>query len=108
MEVWMRVRLIKMRIKGVEIDRRALREAFGCPGELVVMDVSDQGLRRPVKVARLVCDGKIQAELNDVHIVWLNEGRMTLNGFERQQNGARESVDYCQAWLCTLDDLPHN
>lgn len=60
LEVSMRVRLVKMRINGVEIDRRALREAFGCPGELVVMYVSDQGLRRPVKVARLMRDGKIK------------------------------------------------
>lgn len=43
-------------------------------------------------------------ELNDAHIVWSNEGRMTLSGFERQQNDAGRAVDYCQAWLCVLDD----
>ncbi len=100
----MRVRVVKMRMNGVEIDRRALRETFGHPGQLLVMDVSDQGMRRPVKVARLLHEGRIRLELNDVHIVWLNEGRMTLSGFERQQNDAGRPVDYCQSWLCVLDD----
>ena len=103
-EAGLRVRVVKMRANGVEIDRRALRETFGHPGQLLVMDVSDQGRRRLVKVARLLQDGKIRFELNDVHIVWLNEGRMTLSGFERQRNDEGRPVDFCQSWLCILDD----
>jgi len=94
-----------MRINGVEIDRRALRETFGHLGQLLVMDVSDQGMRRPMKVARLLQDGKTIFELNDVHIVWLNDGRMTLSGFERHRNQAGQTVDYCQSWLCMFVDV---
>jgi hypothetical protein len=47
---------------GVEIDRRVLKETFGYCGELVIQDVTDQGLRRPVKVARLLQNGLILAE----------------------------------------------
>ncbi|MFL6634992.1 MAG: hypothetical protein ACJ8HJ_22020 [Massilia sp.] len=99
----MNIRLIKMRRLGVEIDRRVLKESFGFRGELVVQDVTDQGLRRPVKVARLLQDGERRAELYDVRIVWLNSGRMTLSGFERQRNEAGQLVDFAQSWLCVLE-----
>jgi hypothetical protein len=100
----MQVRMVKMRRMGVEIDRRALKEAFGNRGFLVVMDVTDQGLRRPSKVARLLEGDTIRSELKDVHIVWANDGRMTLSGFERQQNAEGQPVDYAQSWLCILDN----
>jgi hypothetical protein len=102
----MQVRVIKMRQKGVEIDRRALKEAFGHRGALVVQDTTDQGLRRPCKVARLMQGNAIRSELKDVHIVWVNDSRMTLSGFERQRNELGELVDYAQAWLVVLDDTP--
>lgn len=98
------VKLVKMRRNGIEINRRALSESYANPGALVVMDVTDQGLRRPVKVARLMEAGTIRFELTDVHIVWINDGRMTLSGFERQRNEAGEVVDYAQSWLCVLTD----
>jgi hypothetical protein len=102
----MMVRMVKMRIRGVEIDRRALKETFGYPGMLIVQDTTDQGLRRPCKVARLMQGDGIRSELKDVHIVWVNDGRMTLSGFERQQNEAGIAVDYAQSWLCILDNTP--
>jgi hypothetical protein len=70
---------------------------------LVIMDVSDQGLRRPAKVARLLQGAAIRYELTDVHIVWCNEGRFTLTGFERNGNGDGKPVDFAQSWLCSLD-----
>lgn len=95
-----------MRRMGVEIDRRALKETYGKRGLLVVMDVTDQGLRRPCKVARLVQGGTVVSELKDVHIIWANEGRITLSGYEQQQNEEGKPVDYAQSWLCILDDSP--
>lgn len=100
----MRVRMIKMRRNGVEIDRRALMQTHGAEGLLVVRDVSDQGLRRPSKVARLLQGNAIRAELNDVHIVWCNDGRITLSGFERLRNDEGNLVDYAQSWLCILSE----
>jgi hypothetical protein len=51
---------------------------------LIIMDVSGQGLRRPAKMARLMQGDTVRDELTDVHVIWLNEGRFTLAGFERQ------------------------
>lgn len=102
----MQVRVVKMRDKGVELDRRVVRETMGQRGLLVIMDISDQGLRRPAKVARLMQADTIRHELTDVHIVWLSEGRFTLAGFERHRNTDGKPVDYAQSWLCCLDSEP--
>lgn len=53
-----------------------------------IMAVTDQGLRRPVKVARL-------------HV---RTG--TPLGFERKANEAGQVVDFAQSWLCSLDFTP--
>lgn len=99
----MQVRVVRMRHKGVEHDRRAVRDLMGHRGMLVIMDVSDQGLRRPAKVARLVQGSDTRYELTDVHIVWCSDGRFTLAGFERHKTEDGKQVDYAQSWLCRLD-----
>lgn len=99
----MQVRVVRMRERGVEFDRRMLRDLTGHRGSLLVMDVSDQGLRRPAKVARLMQGRDVRYELCDVHLVWCSEGRFTLAGFERQTNGDGKAVDYAQSWLCALE-----
>ena len=104
----MQVRIVKLRRAGVEIDRRVIRETHGHHGSLLVLDVTDQGLRRQVKVARLMDDDACRAELCDVLIVWCSGGRLTLTGFERQQNEEGKPVDYAQSWLCILDEGPAN
>lgn len=102
----MQVKMVRMRDKGVELHRRTVRDAIAHRGSLVIMDVSDQGLRRPAKVARLMQGDSIRHELTDVHIVWLSEGRFTLAGFERHRNIDGKPVDYAQSWLCSLDFNP--
>ena len=74
-------------------------------GMLVIMDVTDQGLRRPVKVARLTQPGRLgpYMELLDPHIVWANDGKFTLAGFERTTNPEGKVVEFAQSWLCALD-----
>lgn len=99
----MQVRVVKMRNKGVEQERRALRDLLGHRGILVIMDVSDEGLRRPAKVARLMQGRDVRHELTDVHIVWCNDGRFVLAGFERNVNEEGKPVDHAQSWLCSLD-----
>jgi len=54
-------------MNGVEIDRRERREIFGHSGQFLVMNVSDQGMRRPMKVARLLQEGRIKFELEYQH-----------------------------------------
>lgn len=102
----MEVRIVKMRNRGVELDRRVLREAAGTRGQLLVQDITDQGRHRPTKVARLL-QGELQrAELKDVQLVWLNEGRMTFTGYEQIDNEVGQPVEYRQSWLVMLDTGP--
>lgn len=102
----MPVRVVKMRNRGVEVDRRALREVAGTPGQLAILDITDQGKHRPTKVARLHQGEQLRAELRDVAVVWLNEGRMTLTGYEQVSNDSGQMVEYRQSWLITLDTGP--
>jgi hypothetical protein len=97
------VKIIMLRDRGVERDRRTLNYLPAYRGMLVIMDVSDQGLRRPAKVARLLQGTDIRHELTDVHIVWCNDGRFTLAGFERHKTIDDKVADYAQSWLCSLD-----
>ena len=99
----MQVKVVRMRDKGVEHDRRSLNHLTGHRGMLVILDVTNQGLRRPAKVARLMQGSDIRHELTDVHVVWCNDGRFTLAGFERSTNAEGKAVDHAQSWLCSLD-----
>lgn len=103
----MKVRVVLMRKAGVAVERRMLSDRYtvkysGC---LVIMDVTDQGLRRPVKVARLTQPGRPgpHMELLDPHIVWANDGKFTLAGFERTTNAEGHVVEFAQSWLCAVD-----
>ena len=102
----MQVRIVKMRNRGVEIDRRVLRDAAGTRGQLAIADTTDQGKNRPTKVAKLSQGELIRAELRDVQIVWLAEGRMTLTGYEQINDDAGKVVEYRQSWLIMLDSGP--
>lgn len=99
----MRVRVVKMRNRGVELDKRVVRDAAGTRGQLIIADVTDQGLHRPCKTARLVQGEMVRAELKDVSLVWANDGRMTLAGYERVISESGQAVDYRQSWLVFID-----
>ena len=96
------VRMFKL---GVELERRMLndRSTPSHRGQLVIMDVTDQGRHRPVKVARLVSSRGIECELQDVHVVWSNDDRITFTGDERVPGPDGKLICYKQSWLCTLD-----
>lgn len=104
----MRVQVVKMRSAGVEVPKRMLNDRYTVTyqGDLVLMDVTDQGLRRPVRVARLVqaYRGSEPLELVDPHILWISDNRFVLAGFESLLNAAGIRVDYAQSWLCSLDE----
>lgn len=91
----MQVVVIKMRELGVEIPHRMLsdRYTYKHRGSLVIMDTTDQDLRRPVKIARLQDAGVTSmSELLDPHILWANDNRFVLAGFERLKNEAGRLV----------------
>lgn len=103
----MKIRVVKIRSAGVAVERRMLNDRYTVKhqGMLVIMDVTDQGLRRPVKVARLTQPGRPgpYMELLDPHIVWANDSKFTLAGFERTINSEGKTVEFAQSWLCALD-----
>lgn len=89
----MLVRIVRMRNRGVEIDRRVIRDAAGTRGQLAIADTTDQGKNRPTKIASLLQGELVRAELRDVQIVWLAEGRMTLTGYEQINDDTGKVVD---------------
>ena len=101
----MKIIMVRMRKLGVDVPRRMLSDRYTVVsrGMLTIMDVTDQGLRRPVKVVRLRQTAGHIYELIDPHILWASDGRFTLTGFERVRNDIGEAVDYAQSWLCTID-----
>lgn len=40
-------------------------------------------------------------DLYDPHVIWINEERMVLAGFERVEQEGR-IIDYAQSWLCLI------
>jgi hypothetical protein len=74
------------------------------PCELVVMDVTDQGQRRPVKVARLLRLGEHTpvGELVAPRVVHLRRSHFVLSGTERQRDTSGKLMGFAQSWLCQL------
>jgi hypothetical protein len=74
-------------------------------GELAILDVRDEGVNRVIKTARLADESfgaKRVKVLYEPHIVWMNEGRFTLQGFERELLEGK-IVEYAQSWLCQVE-----
>lgn len=101
----MKCRIIKMRRAGVDIPRFALKEQVSWRGELIIMDIRDEGVSRQIRVAkhtRDTGDGTTSEVLYEPHIIWLNLDRFTLAGFERVLDGEK-IIHYAQSWLCTTE-----
>lgn len=100
--------MVKMFSNGVEVERRLLNDRYTPVhrGKLVIMDATDQGRHRPMKVARILGNYGPTCELYDVHVLWASEGRITFTGDERVQNTDGKTVCYKQSWLCVIDTEP--
>ena len=74
------------------------------PFELVVVEVTDQGQRRPTKVARLIPPGSrvALAELAAPKLTWFNNDSFVLSG-EDCLPWERKTMHASQSWLCQLD-----
>lgn len=99
----MQVKIIRMRDRGIEHERRTLNYLPAHRGMLVILDVTNQGLRRMTKVARLMQGDDIRHELVDCHILWAHDGKFVLTGFERHASPDGKPTDSAQSWLCSLD-----
>lgn len=85
----------------------SVAEQVGDPGhpfELVVVEVTDQGQRRPTKVARLVPPGSrvAVAELAAPKLAWFNNDKFVLSG-EESLTWERKTMLASQSWLCRFD-----
>lgn len=101
----MKCQVVRMRREGVALPKYALKGAARWRGALVIMDVRDETVNRVIKTARLAEQsyGEKRIEiLYEPHIVWMNEGRFTLQGFERILKEGK-IVEYAQSWLCQVD-----
>jgi hypothetical protein len=101
----MQCRVIKMRIAGVTLEKGALKNQYETRGDLSIIDTRENGFNRILKLAKLVRGGADLSgyveTLYEPHILWINEDRFVLTGFERRQQDGK-LVDYAQSWLCKV------
>ena len=73
------------------------------PFELLVVEVTDQGRRRPTRVARLVRPGSrvAVAELISPRLAWFRNDKFVLSGVECLSR-QHATVNAAQSWLCQL------
>ncbi|KQW96991.1 hypothetical protein ASC94_09290 [Massilia sp. Root418] len=85
------------------MDAAAPFGATPAPFELLVVEVTDQGKRRPSKVARLVPAGQRVAvvELLAPRLVWFGGWKFVLSGTEEIVSD-RGTLNFAQSWVCRL------
>jgi hypothetical protein len=100
----MKCRIIRMRKLGVAIPKRELPNQIESRGELTIVDTRENSLNRILKLARHVSRFGTHETVHilyEPHLLWMNEDRFVLTGFERVGEGAH-AADYAQSWLCKL------
>ena len=80
----MRVWVLRRRESGAYLPEPVRVGGTPAPFELLVVEVTDQGKRRPSKVARLYAPGtkSIVAELAAVQLLWLKGFEFVLHGVD--------------------------
>jgi hypothetical protein len=103
----MKCRIMKMHVRGVAVSKYEYSRQVQWSGDLVISDMREDGLNRHVKVAKHSYRFGAQMEaclLYEPHLLWVNEDRFALTGFERVLESGK-LVDYAQSWLCTLEPV---
>jgi hypothetical protein len=103
-----RVWVLRRRASGEFLPEPERVGVAAAPYELLVIEVTDQGKRRPSRVARLYAPGSkaVVAELASVSLLWLKGFEFVLHGVEVTA-GQRGSVHAAQSWMCKLDEPLH-
>lgn len=103
----MRAWVARRRAAGASLVKPVEFGEAAAPFELLVVEVTDQGKRRPMKVARLVPIGERRAiaELLAPKLVWLQNWEFVLSGVEHVPgvHGVRAVL---QSWICKLSPPP--
>lgn len=98
----MRYQCLPLFLNGVEIPRHEWKYQYTYDGTFRIIDTLENGFNRVLKIAEFTTSNmKHVYQLFDPQIVWWNDDRFTLKGFERQ---AKDGVttSYAQSWLITL------
>lgn len=99
----MRVQVRPLRQHGRNLNRQELEGIPAHVGLLKVLEGRDPEFGRSVTLARLLdpvngIETDILPELTDARLLWVNDKKMRIGGFERIQD-----VDYAQTWALELD-----
>jgi hypothetical protein len=101
----MNCQIIKMKQQGVGIPKRELSCQLPMEGDLSITETRSEDLHRLVRFARLqrseVGNQGCEERLYDPNILWMNEGRFVLTGFERIGT-SRGTMHLSQSWLCIV------
>ena len=101
----MKCRIVKMRKAGVALPKRDLITTGEAKGELSIIDAHEQSFNRIVKIAQHQCGVEgypHMLQLYEPQLLWMNEDRFVLTGFERIAQG-NQTVDYAQSWLVKVE-----
>jgi hypothetical protein len=96
--------MVRMRKLGIVIPKHDLPNQPELRGDLTIVDTRENSLNRVVKLARHLSwlgTHETVRVLYEPHILWMNEDRFVLTGFERVGEG-NNAADYAQSWLCKL------
>lgn len=76
--------------------------------ELVVVEITEDGSRRPIRVARLMPIGeqRILAQLKMPALVRLRGWRLVISGIEEIRDNYSKVRGFAQTWLCELHPPP--
>lgn len=104
----MRVWILCRREGGAYLPEPIRVGATPAPFELLVIEFTDQGKRRPSKVARLCAPStkSILAKLASVELLWLKGFEFVLHGVDVTAS-ERGPVHAAQSWMCKLDEPLH-
>ena len=82
----MKCRIVKMRKAGVTLPKRDLINTGEAKGELSIINTHEQSFNRIVKIAQHQCGVAgypHMLQLYEPQLLWMNEDRFVLTGFER-------------------------
>jgi len=93
---------VNMRFQGVKIPKSRWFDRFSgiYQGELELRETTDMQLHRLSRIAKFTC-GNIVDRLFDAQILWIEDDRMMLTGFD-----ALGTTHYAQSWLILMGDVP--
>jgi hypothetical protein len=99
MKAW----VARRRENGALLDEPIQFETSPSLVELLVVEVTDQGKRRPTRVARIFPSGSrvALAQLFAPKLVWLNGWDLVLSGFD-ERPGVGGMAGTSQSWICRL------